>query len=149
MSKVRMYLEGCALAWPSNFTPIERFLLDHGRDYRAQALPCPHRQGKAKHCFMNASHLALDHQDLSYVEGYAYRPDLIPLQHAWCVDLEGRVVDNTWDRPEVCEYLGVAFSRDHLSSLLVKHGYYGLLVGRRGPNLDVIECWKKFYCPPT
>jgi len=60
-----------------------------------------------KECYRNAAQLAIDHDGMTYVEGYA--SGIIPVQHAWCVDHGGRVVDPTWDDQGEPHYFGVAF----------------------------------------
>lgn len=74
---------------------------------------------------MNAARLAMDNPDLTYVEGYA-DSDLFPMEHAWVVDPDGRVIDNTWRKPGTV-YYGVPFTRKFLMRALGVSGYYGLL----------------------
>lgn len=94
-------------------------------------------KGKAKSCFMNATHLS--YQGYRYVEGYAYRPGLpMLISHAWVIDDKGRVIDNTWDNPSGCQYLGVPFSSDVLTGEIFRTGVYGLLDTGMGINADFL-----------
>ena len=48
---------------------------------------------------------------LTYCEGYAI-PDIgsivHEMDHAWCVDADGRVIDNSWRKPGLA-YFGIPF----------------------------------------
>src|SRR5262249_25138770 len=80
---------------------IEHFLLTHGRYWIPQPLPSDFRLGRLHYCGKNACRLALRHPELTLVEGYAVlaRRMLYPFRHSWVVDVEGRVIDNTWREP--------------------------------------------------
>lgn len=114
-------------------SPQARFLLEHGQPWRAQPLPENIPRGEVKDCYRNAALLTLDHPGLKYVEGLA-TPQLLPfpVEHAWCVDQKGRVIDPTWDKPEESEYFGIVFRTEFLRKFLQEVGYYGLLC-----------CWEK------
>ena len=117
-----------------------RFVLRHGRAYEAAALPRGVGRGQIKGCYMNAAKLATRRLVLTYVEGFAMLPD-VPgwvFEHAWCADERGRVVDNTLDAPEVCQYFGVPFTHEVLAAELLRNQVYGLLDIGRGANLDLI-----------
>ena len=105
-------------------------LLEHGQFFKPQGKPRHIRWAMQKECFKNAAHLALEHKDLTYVEGYA-DSDLFPLEHAWVVDAAGVVIDNTWRSPGTV-YYGIPFRRAFLVKALVTSGYYGLLGGAGG-----------------
>ena len=75
-------------------------------------------------CFGNALHLALKRNWL-YVEGYA--ESVMPLQHAWCIDDEGRVVDPTWEDAEDRAYLGIPMDPQFVVRLVCEQNYYGVL----------------------
>lgn len=81
--------------------------------------------GKLGECYMNATHLAW-RSDLIYVEGIATSCG-VPLEHAWCVDREGRVVDPTWTDVEEREYVGVPVEQEYLFSLLEERKVYGVM----------------------
>ena len=76
---------------------IEKFILENGREFPTR-IDLPHgvTYGKAKECFGNAFALAAYDDRFTYVEGYAYTPGLISVHHAWIIDADGNVIDNTW-----------------------------------------------------
>lgn len=99
---------------------------DAGRLWDPQPLPSKYKRMTVKECFSNALHLALDDEDLTYVEGYAQSP-MIPTSHAWVIDRNGEVIDPTWDTPESNGYFGIAFDTEFALRLVDQQGYYGLL----------------------
>lgn len=80
--------------------------------FTPQPLPKGVRKRKAKRCYRNAVQLVLANPDVYfYSEGYAKGPATnLWYPHAWAVDHEGRVVDQTWPNPEDCRYIGVKFT---------------------------------------
>jgi hypothetical protein len=92
-------------------------------------------QGEKQQCYMNAGRLAVDRPELTYCEGYALRAGLFPLHHAWCLDEEGFVVDNTWPYHEQNEYWGVALSTMTLLARITQSGVWGLLGEHLPPDL--------------
>lgn len=81
-------------------------VLQCGRSWPAQPLPPAYARGVTGYCFDNAYKLARRSKGrLRYCEGYAWG-HFIPVEHAWCVNEEDRVVDVTWDEPGHV-YLGV------------------------------------------
>ena len=76
--------------------------------------PCPDRYLKAakpRACFFNAFILTMN-KSLRYVEGFVQPCWLgypYMVQHAWCVDVRGRVIDPTWRHDPQTVYRGVAF----------------------------------------
>ena len=113
---------------------IEDFVLQHGREWKAQPLPQGIPKGPQKECFRNAILLAWD-RGYTYAEGYILFH--IPILHAWCIDEDGMVIDNTLDSPETHPYFGVAFDTDWASKETLKRGKAGLLddYDRRFPIL--------------
>lgn len=78
-------------------------------------------------CYMNASKLALVNPGLVYCEGWAYKPGIIPLHHAWCINKEGVVLDPTWGTGPGHEYLGVGLNRDFYFDYIEHKGVWGML----------------------
>jgi len=127
MSPARRDLAIKMLMWKGHIPT--QFLVDHGVDYKigpdSFALP----RGEIKQCYMNATHLALDDPDLTYVEGKVFCHG-IGIDHAWCVDDEGFVHDPTIqdnDDGHISDYIGVPFNTAYLRKALVWNKYYGLL----------------------
>ena len=49
--------------------------------------------GIPKQCYMNAFKL-METDNLTYVEGYCHT-GILPIEHTWCVDSKGNVIDPT------------------------------------------------------
>ncbi len=101
------------------------FVLQHGREFPQRPLPEGVVRGPMKDCFRNAAHLLYEHPEYTYVEGYA--AGMIPMLHAWCVDDEGFVVDNTWPEEIGNCYFGVPFNTRFVMRTLCERGYYGII----------------------
>ncbi|KWA83942.1 hypothetical protein WL29_21485 [Burkholderia ubonensis] len=111
------------------------FILKLGRDWFPQALPADVPRGPQRQCYENAGTLVLRQPELSYVEGYACPPGLIPVHHAWCVDAHGRVIDNTLSDPANSLYFGVPFTRDLLWETISDTKHWGLLAEHMTPAM--------------
>lgn len=105
------------------------YLFEHGKDCGPQHAPpedieLPSREPKM--CYVNAYLLADRHPErFSYVEGYAIA--IIPVQHAWCMDRQGHVIDPTphWGKGK--DYFGIEFSLPTLHAIQrITHGYGAL-----------------------
>ena len=82
--------------------------------------------GSPRECFRDALLLAARNaEELTYVEGYAYR-SLLPCHHAWCITGDREVIDATWD-PAGVEYLGIPFWLEYVEDVTSERGYYGIL----------------------
>jgi predicted ABC-type ATPase len=105
-----------------------------------QPLPKDVKYGKQKECFKNAFQLASNSPDkYTYVEGYASPAGVpIPIHHAWVVDKDGKVIDNTWRKPGEA-YIGVAFSNKYMLNNAFETGTYGILNGSDKQFRDVIS----------
>lgn len=131
MSEVKEYLKNIVCftknAQKPNFKycSIEEFVLKEGRFMGERSLgsnQCP--KGEPKQCFQNAFRLATL-ADFIYCEGYALILDLFPVAHAWCIDPEGNVFDNTWDTGN--EYYGVPFNIIFVKQTILKRKKYGVI----------------------
>lgn len=104
-----------------------QFVLDNGRSFAATDATYVGKRGTMKQCYMNAAKAAQEDHGLTYVEGYVTVHG-VPIKHAWTVDGDGSVVDQTITSGEnVGDYFGVPFSTDYLNRTLVENGTYGLL----------------------
>jgi hypothetical protein len=72
-------------------------------------------------CFGNAGRLAVKHAELTYCEGIASDPWFGYLEHAWCVDLDGRVIDQTWLYDPLRKYFGIPFKAEWLYRALARN----------------------------
>jgi hypothetical protein len=115
------------------------FVLSHGREWTPAPFQerNPIKRGTPKQCFANSQAILVKllrkgiEEDYTYVEGYATSGDLtikLPVLHAWLVDLEGRVIDATWNKPEDSVYFGVPFRSDYIFDLLEKTSQYHSLI---------------------
>lgn len=107
------------------YSGSEALTLDKGRYFEAQPYPDLYRDGigELKRCYTNAWKLAVDHPELTYVEGWAQPKGLpFPVAHAWTVDKLGRVIDPTW--PDVTHgvYFGVPLNTKYVTGLYLKKG---------------------------
>lgn len=89
------------------------------------ALQHEYPRGPAKQCYQNATQLALDWPDLTYVEGLAQGGSLL-IPHAWCIDPEGRVVEATWPVPGHA-YWGAAYDTEFILLWTLKQKVWGVL----------------------
>lgn len=85
-------------------------LLERGAEWTVRR-HCRWR-GRQGACYANAQYLASRRKGLRYAEGYA--TSVIPVEHAWCVDAQGRVIDPTWDEKHQPDYFGIAFDSEHV-----------------------------------
>lgn len=75
-------------------------------------------------CFRN-SYLCLQ-PGQTYCEGYAAPKGTgFPLEHAWILDVDGRVIDPTWETGT--DYFGVPFNEMFLTTVMLKTGYHSVL----------------------
>ena len=127
------------------FSCQEQFVLEHGREWTAAKLPGRFSRMTPRECFMNATNLVLEDPSLTYVEGFA--AGVIPVHHAWVVDLDGSVIDPTWKDPENSTYFGVPFEREYLLETIQESGYYGLIDNfkMRWPLLTGADPKSKFF----
>lgn len=107
------------------------FVLKNGRVWREIAAKIPQdvEIGRKGECFRNAANLALGwyRNEYIYCEGYAI--SVIPMPHAWCVDLQGNVIDNTWNNGAAkgSEYYGIAIKAMYLQERLLAQKHFGLI----------------------
>ena len=108
----------------TKFACVNSMVLQHGYFFQVGVRPKEMRLGVLRQCYRNAALLALDCPDLIYTEGLAATEDMVPLEHAWVIDLDGKVIETTWRRPGVV-YAGIPFRRASVQESLRENGYYG------------------------
>ncbi len=97
---------------------FEELVMDCGSLMKAKPLPKNIKHGSPKQCYWNCQKLVFKRKNLTYVEGYAIAPEVtIPVAHAWLLNLEGDVIDPTWNPPGTV-YLGVPFSTSWVKSFM-------------------------------
>lgn len=106
--------------------------LQHCVAFEPAPLPRNITRGPMKECYRNAAELAIWNKDMTYVEGWAHS-GLIAVEHAWCVDKQGKVVDPTWPdvRGKGFEFLGVPLSTEYLIHHLEETQMYGIFCDYR------------------
>jgi hypothetical protein len=98
-----------SIASEFHYKGMEHFLLDNGQWYEPQPWAHTVPTGAPKQCFGNAMILGA-WKGLRYVEGIAVAERVpFPVHHAWNLDAEGRLIDNTWLNLGAA-YFGVEFS---------------------------------------
>jgi hypothetical protein len=114
------------------------FLLAHGVAYMPGPDTFAAPRQEQHNCFGNALHLALDDPSLTYVEGKVSVHG-VPLDHAWCVDADGNVIDPTATGKGIVEYFGVPLSTEYVKRAVLFNGVYGVLdyfyAGKTAPKL--------------
>lgn len=125
-----------------NLADYYRWILNTGKFYTKQiALIDPYAPEtftpKPQHCFNNSMQLAMEHLDLSFVEGFYIPKNTIALEHAWCLNPKKEVVDITSFIGDfkVSEYFGVEipgiYFNDYITSerrMGFLHWYYTQIV---------------------
>lgn len=107
------------------FCGKDHLILHYGKFFTEYA-NCKTQQGIKKQCFKNATDLCLQH-NLIYCEGYATCKNIpFPIEHAWCIDINKKVIDNTWENEVGNIYLGIPFSTTFLTKIILKNGVYGI-----------------------
>lgn len=111
--------------------PFIQILVEHGTRMYAKQVPRITGKSPMGQCYRNSALLAID-GGLTYCEGFAMKEGLIPMEHAWLIDRDGKVIDPTWEGNN--EYFGVAFREDFVMEFAETTKYYGI-----GPNLYMIR----------
>lgn len=111
----------------TNGKSLESFILRNGKEYNPKSLPKGVKMGRAQECYANAARLAWSNPGkYTYVEGFVFL-DIAPLaiSHAWVVDNEGNVIDNTFKTPGK-QYFGVPVNYSDLNETLVENEVFGV-----------------------
>lgn len=139
MSTPRQYLRTIS----KMFGPMAdraRFLLRRGRGFRTGRHTYSGPRGTPKLCFMNAGNLAISNPEMTYVEGYVRLMGSIPIEHAWCIDDSGVVIDPTLkDGNNIDCYFGAAFTTEFLCCTTRRSGVWGILGGRTRISIEALD----------
>lgn len=129
MNESRLYLEMVVSLNPeahANCNTTYGYLLQRSREWEAAPLAYEVERGQPKMCYVNAYQLAVRNPGrFFYVEGYANA--VIPVEHAWCVDRKGRVIDPTPYWEDGKDYFGVKFNLSTLHAIQRITKGYGAL----------------------
>lgn len=106
----------------------ENYVAAYGEEFKTQALPKEYELSAPNECYRNASLLVVEHDDLTYAEGFATKGDSpLSIVHAWTVDKAGNVIDNTLPDPENWSHFGVKYNREKYLKYLYRAKKYGVL----------------------
>ena len=112
----------CQVGPWSNSPDLAQWLLEHGREFswNPQKSDRKLNLGRDGECYSRSQYQAVWQPRLRYVEGVASSNDLaLPINHAWCVESSGRVVDPTWSqRSGNRRYFGVVFRTEYVEQFL-------------------------------
>lgn len=124
VSFLRFVGEATERAQPSfssnGLVSLYRYVLERGTWWEWKPLPPAIRMMTPKYCFDNTYKLVKQRRSLGlrYVEGFAVcRNSIMPIHHAWAVDMEGIVVDATWSGDDAIGdrlYLGIEYDIDRV-----------------------------------
>lgn len=121
-------------------------VLEWGRTFTPQAKPKGIKWGQRQRCYDNAYDLLEKHPTFTYCEGFVLAgPALFEVEHAWCVDEAGNVVDNTLREPGFA-YFGVPFDRKWVAVMvtsgaasLIDH----LLLSKKVPKTAIAKPYRR------
>lgn len=130
MNSCEQMVKGYAMLSHVHDVPLMfQMLSEHGKVYKGKVNAAYTGRGIKQQCYRNAENMvthSADHEQFVYVEGYACKPGLIPLQHAFVLDLQdGMVIDPTWEG-EGIEYFGCAFRTEFVNKVTLKAGTYSI-----------------------
>lgn len=127
MSDLVSYLRQRAELFKS---PVDKFLVEHGRSFEICEATFNGPRATPKECFKNATLVAMADPGMTYVEGFVTVHG-VPIQHAWNVDADGRLIDRTLDNHDrrIEHYFGIPFSTFYVTKALRINRVYGLLDG--------------------
>lgn len=115
--------------------PLGRLVLGIGKGY--EGISFADKRRPSRKCYENALKYA-EAKGLRYAEGYGLSGTLLkggcvfPVEHAWCVDRDGRAVDPTWEEPEASFYMGIEFDVWQVWRRVSQTGTFGMF--HKGPT---------------
>ena len=104
-------------------------LKSYGQYFTPQERPSWVKKGRDKECYRNAYNFVISHPEYTYVEGVAdcgLLDSSFPINHAWAVDKEGKVIETTWSTPGR-SYFGIPFEEKFLLNTTLKTKIFGLI----------------------
>ena len=124
VEQLRKYLQAIVVVMKpsqpktSKYSGFQELVLDCGQFMEPKPLQKNIKRGKPRYCYNNCQQLALEHSNLTYVEGFATITDAsFPLAHAWLATPDGYAIDPTWKTPGTC-YLGISLSIQWVQSII-------------------------------
>jgi len=110
------------------YNSFEDFVLKNGVPFKERT-PDKIRMRQVGDCFANATRLT-QNRKYKYCEGYCAVSNIpVPVLHAWVIDNQHRVVDNTLRLSDnvVVVYYGVVFSGLYFATTISQRKYFGLI----------------------
>lgn len=93
-------------------SPMFKIVAEEGEFFETIRTDDRYARRSIGQCYDNAYRLSVDRrikEPLTYAEGFGWSK-LGPIQHAWNLDAQGRVIDTTWTDSASCLYFGIAFT---------------------------------------
>lgn len=140
MSVIEDYLAEIVKVLHSNrpllkYNSHEALILEEGHTFGEARLD---RYGELKECYNNTLLAVEANPGWRYCEGWAYG-GLLPVLHAWALDIDGQVVETTWHEPGA-EYVGLAISNSLVYGFLGATHYYGMLGSDYRIGFPLLKC---------
>ncbi len=109
----------------------ESLVLNTGRPYYINKNSFLVKPGVARQCYRNSFYLMESNPELTYVEGYCHI-GILPIEHAWCVDKKGKVIDPTLvikenDVMNPCGYFGIPFTKEYVYFTALSTKVFGII----------------------
>ena len=121
-------------------------VLELGRSFTPQPKPKGIKWGPKKRCYDNAYDLMTEHPTMTYCEGFVLLEKVaIPVEHAWCIDEAGGVVDNTV-RASTVAYFGIPFDPTWVTDMIesgAKSLVDQLLLSKEIPEAAIAKAYRK------
>lgn len=109
-----------------------------GVEFRPAPIPADLKRRQARSrgkCFDRAERLAMEREDLTYVEGFARAPEGFNTHHAWLTSGSGTAIDLAWGYQPAGEYLGIPLTTRSVAAATLDSGTIG-------GYLDSPELWR-------
>lgn len=121
---IQLFLESLIRTFGDSNVPVSyEFIHLHGKPQEVGDTPF-HELGMMGRCYQNAAtHMS---ERFIYTEGFAFKPGLFPLAHAWLTGPDGKVYDPTWGHEPDSQYFGVQFREDFVLDMMFRTGYHSI-----------------------
>jgi hypothetical protein len=141
---------------------IYGLMLAHGKRFYMSERTFAGRRGGKKKCYLNAYELAAaDQHNIEYwrkrfhldpgcnpvyVEGWCYVEPMI-IEHAWCLDQNGQVIDPTLREGHASGYFGIPLRWDYVWRTVSRTGMIYGIITFRNPELLTTPVKEFLYDP--
>lgn len=104
--------------------PAYSLILEHGMACYTNRHSFDGPLGERGMCYMNSFHAVIEDPSLTYMEGFCSTMG-IPIQHAWCLNRKGKVIETTLPNAE--GYFGIPFQWDYVRRTAIRTRLYGII----------------------